>query len=127
LVIRLREALGGVAALQRACCEMFTAFAERVALGDRHRGVASASLVSASVPASATGARAGRHGLERIDRSGQHLVLDLDEVEGPRPIDGSSAATAATGWPMNTTRSIPRTGVGARPAPSSSDAGCPWR
>ena len=42
---------------------------------------ASASLVSASVPASATRRRARLHGLERIHRDRQHLVLDLDQVE----------------------------------------------
>jgi len=26
--------------------------------------------------------RAGQHRLQRVDRGGQHLVLDLDEVEG---------------------------------------------
>ena len=40
-----------------------------------------ASLVSASVPASATGGRAGLHGLERIDGGGQDVVLDLDQVQ----------------------------------------------
>ena len=41
-----------------------------------------ASLVSASVPASATGGAPGCIDFERVDRGGQDLVLDLDQVEG---------------------------------------------
>jgi hypothetical protein len=75
---------------------------------------ANASLVSASVPSSATGGAPGFIDSERVGRDRQDLVLHVDQVErflGNRDL---SAATAATIGLMNTTRSIASTACARR-------------
>ncbi len=70
---------------------------------------ASASLVSASVPASATGGAPGSIALSGSIEAGSTWYSTLMRSRASSAIDSSSAATAATGWPMNTARSMART------------------
>ena len=70
---------------------------------------ASASLVSASVPASATGGAPGSMALSGSIEAGSTWYSTSMRSRASSAMDGSSAATAATGWPMNTTRSMAST------------------
>src|SRR5881628_3515811 len=87
-----------------ACCEMFTAFAGlATAATPDTLPCACASLVSASVPASATGGAPGF-----IDSSGSTAAASTSYSTSMRSsassaIATSSAATAATGCPEDDT------------------------
>src|SRR6267143_1080018 len=81
---------------RRDCWEMLTALAGLASLfTPATLPCACASLVSASVPASATGGAPG--------------FMDSSGSRASSAMAGSSAATAATGCPANTTRSMART------------------
>ncbi len=88
---------------------MFTAFAGVSLLAMATAEWASASLVSASVPASATGGAPGSIDLSGSIEAASTWYSTSMRSRASSAMDGSSAATAATGWPMNTTRSIART------------------
>src|SRR2546427_115494 len=92
------------------CCEMFTAFAGlATAATPETLPWACASLVSASVPASATGGAPGF-----IDSGGSTAAASTSYSTSMRSsassaMASSSAATAATGCPANTTPSMAST------------------
>src|SRR5262245_25427801 len=93
-----------------ACWEMFRAFEGLASDFDAATPEwASASLVSASVPASATDGAP-----TCIESSGSTAAASTSYSTSMRShassaMASSSAATAATGWPTNTTRSMART------------------
>src|ERR1700745_3889079 len=92
---------------------MFTAFAGASLLAMATAEWARASLVSASVPASATGGAPGSIAFSGSIDAASTWYSTLMRSRASSAIDSSSAATAATGWPMNTARSMART-AGAR-------------
>src|SRR6266704_803504 len=92
------------------CWEMFTALAGFVSLATPATlPWASASLVSASVPASATGGAPGFIDSSGSAETGRTSYCTSMRSSASSAIAGSSAATAATGWPAKTTRSIAST------------------
>jgi len=70
---------------------------------------ACASLVSASVPSSATGGAPGFIDSSGSAATGRTSYCTSIRSSASSAIASSSAATAATGWPANTTRSMAST------------------
>src|SRR5499425_2537 len=94
----------------RACWETLTALAGPVSDFARATAeCASASLVSASVPASATGGAPGCMEARGSTAAGRTLYSTVIRSRASSAMASSSAATAATGCPTNTTRSMART------------------
>src|ERR671934_568723 len=93
-----------------ACCEMFTAFAGfATAATPETLPCACASLVSASVPTSATGGAPGFIASSGSTAAGRTSYSPSMRWRASSAIATSSAATAATGWPAKTTRSMAST------------------
>src|SRR5215813_10805398 len=94
----------------RACWETLTALAGPVSDFARATAeCASASLVSASVPASATGGAPGCMEARGSTAAGRTWYSTVIRSRASSAMASSSAATAATGCPTNTTRSMART------------------
>src|SRR5262244_113719 len=94
----------------RACWETLTALAGPVSDFARATAeCASASLVSASVPASATGGAPGCMEARGSTAAGRTWYSTVIRSRASSAIASSSAATAATGWPTKTTRSMAST------------------
>src|SRR5262245_47745089 len=94
----------------RACCETLTALAGPVSDFARATAeCASASLVSASVPASATGGAPGCMEARGSTAAGRTWYSTVMRSRASSAMASSSAATAATGCPTNTTRSMAST------------------
>src|SRR5215475_5144969 len=94
----------------RACWETLTALAGPVS--DLARATAEwarASLVSASVPASATGGAPGCMEARGSTAAGRTWYSTVIRSRASSAMASSSAATAATGCPTNTTRSMAST------------------
>src|SRR5882724_4664353 len=95
---------------RRVCCEMLAALAGFASLfTPATLPWAWASLVSASVPASATDGAPGFMDSSGSTAAGRTSYTTSMRSSASSAMAGSSAATAATGWPANTTRSIART------------------
>src|SRR2546428_2945510 len=95
---------------RRACCEMLTALAGLASpFTPATLPWACASLVSASVPTSATGGAPGFIDSSGPAWAGSTSYTTWMRTSASSAIAGSSAATAATGWPAKTTRSMART------------------
>src|SRR5262245_31173610 len=94
----------------RACCETLTALAGPVSDFARATAeCASASLVSASVPASATGGAPGCMEATGSTAAGSTWYSTVIRSSASSAMASSSAATATTGCPTKTTRSMAST------------------